>query len=678
MLEFWSDLFSSNGLMPHGHCYLWRPELVWLHVMSDALIALAYTSIPFTLLYFVRKRRGLPFHWMFLSFGLFIIACGATHVMEIWTLWTPVYRLSGLIKAITAFASITTAVWLVKLLPAAIALPTPQQLATAHTDLRRAHEALERRVLERTAELTAKNADLAREIVERKRAEQALVASEARFRRLADAGIIGIIASDARGNIREANRAFLDMVGYTADEVLSGTVRWADMTPPEYRSLDASALEQLRATGIAPAWEKEYLRKDGSRVPILVGVAAVDGAQGEHVAFVLDLTERKRAAEVIQKLEEARAGDVQIRAMLDAAPDAMVIVDRLGHIVRVNAETEKLFGHPQARLVGASVDLLVPERARAAHARHRAAYFANPTGRRAMGAGQQLVGLRSDGREFPAEIRLSPIDTADGLLVSSGIRDVTDRIRIEHALRRAKETAEAANAELEAFSYSVAHDLRTPLRAISGYSTTLREDHGDRLDDDAQHQLSRIVSGAERMSEIIDALLSLARLSRTEPRWEPVDLSQLGRAVIGQLRASDPGRDVDFVASDGLIVRGDPQLLHVLLDNLLGNAWKFTGKRVAARIELGREVANGTLAYYVRDNGAGFDMSLASKLFAPFRRLHKSSEFDGTGIGLATVQRIVRRHGGRVWADGAEARGATFWFTLGSGLPPGASALEPP
>src|SRR5213078_586371 len=150
MPEFLQDLMSGNGFMPHGHCYLWLPSLVWLHVLSDALIALAYTSIPFTLVYIVRKRRDVPFHWMFLCFGVFIIACGATHVMEIWTLWTPTYWLSGAIKAITAAASLPTAVLLIKLVPQALAIPTPQQLARAHRDLQRAHEVLERRVLERT------------------------------------------------------------------------------------------------------------------------------------------------------------------------------------------------------------------------------------------------------------------------------------------------------------------------------------------------------------------------------------------------------------------------------------------------------------------------------------------------------------------------------------------------
>jgi PAS domain S-box-containing protein len=421
---------------------------------------------------------------------------------------------------------------------------------------------------------------------------------------------------------------------------------------------------------VTPAWEKVYFHKDGSRVPILIGIATVEGAQGDHIAFVLDLTERKRAEAEIRRLEREREADAKLRALLDAAPDAMVIVDQDSRIVLVNAEAETMFGRARTELLGQQVDVLVPERFRTAHTVQRAAYSGSPAGRRAMSPGRQVVGLRSDGSEFPAEIRLSPIQTSDGLLVSSAIRDITERIRTDHALRRAKEAAEAANAELEAFSYSVAHDLRTPLRAMSGYSTTLLEDHGDQLARDAQDQLTRIVAGAQRMSDIIDALLTLARLTRTEPQWERVDLGELAHSVIGQLRAGDPDRAVEFASAGDLIVQGDPRLLRVLLDNLLGNAWKFTGKQPAARIELGREDIGGATIYYVRDNGAGFDMALAGKLFIPFRRLHLASDFEGSGIGLATVQRIVRRHGGRVWAEAAEACGATFRFTLPSGAPP--------
>lgn len=236
-------------------------------------------------------------------------------------------------------------------------------------------------------------------------------------------------------------------------------------------------------------------------------------------------------------------------------------------------------------------------------------------------------------------------------------RHISERQRIEDALK-------SANQELEAFSYSVAHDLRAPLRGINGFSRALVEDYRSVLDAQAQEYLDRIVVATERMGQLIDALLSLSRLTRADLRREPVNLSRLADAVVKQLRASQPERVVDFVNEGEIIVQGDAPLLRALLDNLIGNAWKFTGGRPRSRIAFGVEDSGGTLAYYVRDDGAGFDMAYAKKLFAPFQRLHTEREFAGTGIGLATVQRIVHRHGGRIWADSKVGQGATFRFTL--------------
>jgi PAS domain S-box-containing protein len=672
MPEFLNDLFSTDGLMPHGHCYLWRPALVWLHVVSDALTTLAYTSIPFTLLYFVRKRRDMRFNWMVLAFAVFIIACGATHALEIWTLWTPVYWLSGVVKAITAVASAITAVLLIRLMPAALAFPTAQQLATARDSLRDVHDALEQRVEERTRELTRINSELAVQIEERKRVELALSRSERQYRMLVNSGVIGVVRTSSRGQIYEANPAMLQMIGYTAEDVESGRLRWTELTPAEYHPVDQIAVQRLRATGAAPVWEKEYLRKDGTRVPVLVGVAALDQATGENLAFVLDLTERKRAEDAVRRMAVQRDADAKLAALLEAAPDAMVIVNPQGQIVVVNAEAERLFGHARAELLGRSLDCLVPAQLNAANHAQLADYVRHPLQRRVMGSGPELVAVRKDGSEFPAEISLGPVQTDDGVLISTAIRDVTARKQAELVLRRAKEDAEAASSELEAFSYSVAHDLRSPLRAMNGYSAALLEDYNDRLGAEAAGYLERIAAGARRMDEIIDALLSLSQLTRSETRSAEVDLAHLGRAVIEHLQANDPGRTVTFTVQDPLVVEGDPRLLRVLLDNLLGNAWKFTSKHATAHIELGCEQVDGTRVYYVRDNGVGFDMAYAAKLFTPFGRLHTHAEFAGTGIGLATVHRIVRRHGGRLWAQSAEHQGATFRFTLPSD-PSGAS-----
>jgi light-regulated signal transduction histidine kinase (bacteriophytochrome) len=233
-----------------------------------------------------------------------------------------------------------------------------------------------------------------------------------------------------------------------------------------------------------------------------------------------------------------------------------------------------------------------------------------------------------------------------------------------HDKREALARLDAADRELEAFSDSVSHDLRAPLRAVDGFSQALLEDYGDTLDEGAKQHLGRVRAATERMRGLIDDLLELSRLGRRELRVECVDLGALAREIGEQLRRADPARSVELVIGPAAPVTGDPGLLRIALENLLGNAWKFTSKQERARIELGETTIAGDRVLFVRDDGAGFEMAHAEKLFRPFARLHSDSEFPGTGIGLATVQRIVHRHGGTIWAEAAPGRGATFYFTI--------------
>jgi PAS domain S-box-containing protein len=371
-----------------------------------------------------------------------------------------------------------------------------------------------------------------------------------------------------------------------------------------------------------------------------------------------------------QTAVDRKKADDQFRSLLETAPDAMVLAGADDRMVLVNAQTEKLFGYARAELLGNSVDKLVPPRFREKHPRQRSQYFAEPKVR-PMGAGLELYGLRKDGSEFPVEISLSPIETDDGRLVSSAIRDITDRKQAEDTVRELNESqqrhavqVEAANKELEAFSYSVSHDLRAPLRSIDGFSMALVEDYAGQLDVEGKGLLDRIRAATKRMAQLIDDLLNLARVTRTEMRYEVVDLSAMASSVLADLQSGDPARHVECVVGDHVVGHGDSRLLRVVLENLLGNAWKFTMNKPQARIELGMSRQNGAPVYFVRDDGPGFDMAYVDKLFGTFQRLHAATEFPGTGIGLASVRRIIQRHGGKTWAEGAVGKGATFSFTL--------------
>jgi PAS domain S-box-containing protein len=564
-IDWVKRLFDTGAFMPHGHCYLWNTALMGLHLVTDLLIGLAYVAISLTLAYFVhRAKDDIPFSWIFLGFGTFIIACGATHFMEVWTLWVPVYWLSGAVKLLTAAASVTVAILLPPLLPKSLALIRSAKLSEqSHKELELVNWALQIDIGERQS---------------------------------------------------------------AAEEI---------------RSLNADLEERVRARTAELAEANRNLTRD--------------------------IAERRSAQEML-------------RLAVEAAPNAMVMVDGQGKIVLVNTQTEKLFGYSRQELIGSGVDVLVPQKYRDRHPKYRQDFMREPQAR-AMGAGRDLYGVRKDGSEFPVEIGLNSIQTDEGTLVLSAIVDITQRKQAEEEIQRlnqdlehrvAARTAEltTANAELESFSYSVAHDLRAPIRQIDGFSRILSEEGGQDLDQDSKRYLGRIQEGARQAGNLVDDLLNLARVSRQALERRPTQLDELVRKVRVELETECASREIEWRIDDLWTARCDPALIKQVFINLLSNAVKFTRLRDRAAIHVGQTAVSDERVIFVRDNGAGFDMAYAGKLFGVFQRLHLPRDFEGTGVGLANVQRILQKHGGRIWAEAEPDKGATFFFTIPDGPVP--------
>jgi PAS domain S-box-containing protein len=355
--------------------------------------------------------------------------------------------------------------------------------------------------------------------------------------------------------------------------------------------------------------------------------------------------------------------DRTFQAVAEIVTDAVVSADSRGSIIYVNKGGERLFGWDAQQLAGRPVTVLLPARFHDSARRGLLRYITIEPAE-AFGNVLELIALHKDGHEFPIELSLARWDDGPGRYFTAIVRDVTERKRRDEELRAINAQLEVTNQELETFSYSVSHDLRAPIRSIDGFSAILEQDYGDKLDERGRDCLHRVRAAAQRMYTLIDALLTLSRVTQEEMRRDVIDLSALARSVATELQRTHPDRQVEFVIPPGIIGIGDASLVRVALENLIWNAWKFTSRQPAPRIEFGAVDKSGATVYFVRDNGAGFDMAYADKLFGAFQRLHTAEEFPGTGIGLPTVQRVVRRHGGKVWAEGEVDHGAVFYFTL--------------
>ena len=501
------------------------------------------------------------------------------------------------------------------------------------------------------------------DITERKQAEEKLRKSQEQLAGVIGSAMDAIITIDDEQHIVLFNSAAERMFLFPSEDAVGK--RLDRFIPQRFRPAHQGHIEDFGRTHVTKRAMGSLgaifgLRADGEEFPIEASISQLESEGRKFYTVILrDITERKRSEEALK--EQAR--------ILDLAP--VLIRDLSGRILFWNTGAEQLYGwKSEEALDKISYQLLQTEFPRPLE-EIKARLFAHGHWE------GELVHTKRNGERLVVASSwvLHKNDREEPRAVLELNNDITERRQAEREIQRLNEELEqrvadrtaqlqAVNKELEAFAYSVSHDLRAPLRHINGFSQALLEDYADKLDETGKTYLQEVRGASQEMAQLIDDVLQLARVTRTEMRREVTNLSELAQSIMAELRKRDAGRTVAVRIEEGLSTNGDKRLLRIMLGNLLGNAWKFTSKREQAEIVFGCEPNDGESVYFVCDNGAGYDMAFADKLFGAFQRLHTAEEFEGTGIGLATVQRIVNRHGGRVWAEGAVSKGATFYFTL--------------
>jgi PAS domain S-box-containing protein len=509
-----------------------------------------------------------------------------------------------------------------------------------------------------------------KDITERKQAEESLKETELKFRTIFDSASDGIILLNVgSGKFSAANEKICDMLGYTKEELLK--LSFSDIHPEESIPYVNEQFKKIMKKEILVAQNIPLLKKDKTvSFADISGSAITLGEKEYSLGVFRDITERKQAETSL------RNSEIKYRNLFESASDTIFLMDK-DIFIDCNQEALNMFGCTREQIIGQPPYRFSPE--------------VQPDGRNSKEKALEKINaalrgqpqhfewkhIRYDGTLIDAEISLNALNVNDmgKYHIQALCRDITERKKVEEELKKHREhleelvrertiNLEAANKELEAFSYSASHDLRAPLRSIDGFSQALLEDCEDKLDIQGKDYLIRIRAATRRMAELIEDLMQLSRITLTEMSMEKINLTRIARSVRDELQKSQPQRHVEIKIVDGLEDTADSKLMRIVLENLLGNAWKFTGKQAKTVIEFGFTKKGKKKVYFIRDNGSGFDMAYADKLFAPFQRLHTEEEFPGTGIGLATVRRIIHRHGGKVWAEGQTGKGATFYFSL--------------
>lgn len=625
MLDRLRLLFDTRDFNPRWSCGHWTEFHGWIHILADLAIWAAYISIPLAIIVYVVRRPDTPLPRLGWLFAAFIFLCGTTHLMDAATFWWPAYRLSALLKVLTALASMATVMVSFARLPQLIGFPSLAQLNSRLMQSSEAQASMERALTERSNLL-----------------QIALAAGDA-----------GAWSYDCATRRWTRYSALSKLLGLPEENVTESPEAWQARIVPEDRASASAVLDDAMRNPKFFAMQYRLIRADGEKRWVSSRGDVVTNRGGAPVGLagiVTDITADRIAA----------AATARLGAIVRSAPDAIIALSMDGVITEWNGGAEKLYGYKPEEIVGSHIERLVPQ----ARRDEVAGYLKAAAAKESTGP-LETVRRGRDGRLLPIELVVAPIvdDSEQVVGISKIERDISDRHDINRKLRVINRALEQRSDEVEQFLYTVTHDLKAPLVTIQGFTGVITEEMGAQMPESIRDPLSRIERAAYRMTSLIDDLLEVSRVGRTPYRSARVDTAALAAEVRADFADELAEKKVELLVQGALPeLHADPIRLRQVLDNLVSNAIKYGCPASPAKIEIGGQMLEDEVQLYVRDFGPGIPEKYRERVFQLFQRLSPAGE--GTGLGLALVRRIMQAHGGRAWISDTPGQGATVWLAF--------------